>query len=121
MHISHIISMITYFAYFTYFAYAGVNFWFCNFLSKKRHCQIKHQKVKLPSIDNIIHYEVPFHFDNMSAYARKYAGKYVKYAEYSIICKQICRKYAEYAIQRAVEYAKNMQKNIIFSSRRLEK
>ena len=63
MHISHIIYMVSYFAYFAYFAYAGVNILFCNFLAKKRHCQIKHQKVKLPSIDNIIHYEVPLHFD----------------------------------------------------------
>ena len=63
MHISHIICMITFFAYFAYFAYAGVNILFCNFLSKKRHCQIKYQKVKLPSIDDIIHCEVPLHFD----------------------------------------------------------
>jgi hypothetical protein len=63
MHISHIICMITYFAYFTYFAYAGVNILFCSFLSKKRHCQIKQQKVKCPDNDTIIHCETPLQFD----------------------------------------------------------
>ena len=63
MHISHIICMISYLTYFAYFAYAEVNILFCNFLSKKRHCQIKHQKVKLPCTANIIHYEVPLRFD----------------------------------------------------------
>ena len=48
MHISHMVCVVSYFAYCAYFAYAGVNILFCNFLSKKRHCQIKHQKVKLP-------------------------------------------------------------------------
>ena len=63
MHISHIICMISYFAYLTYFAYAEFNILFCNFLSKTRLCHIKHQKAKLPSVDNIIHYEFPFHMD----------------------------------------------------------
>ncbi len=63
MHISHIICIVTYFAYFAYFAYAGIKILFCNFLSKKRHCPIKHQKVKTPSIDNIIHFDVPLTMD----------------------------------------------------------
>ena len=58
MHILHIICMIAYFAYFAYFAYAGVNIFFCNFLAKKRHSQIKHQKVKHPAMYNIIHYQI---------------------------------------------------------------
>ena len=57
MHIVHIICMIAYFAYFAYFAYAGVNIFFCNFLAKKGHRQIKHQKVKHPAMYNIIHYQ----------------------------------------------------------------
>ena len=57
MHISHIIYMVSYFAYFAYFAYAGVNILFCNFLAKKRHCQIKNQKLKRPTMYNIIHYQ----------------------------------------------------------------
>jgi len=33
-------------------------FSFAIFLTKKRHCQIKHQKVKHPAMYNIIHYQI---------------------------------------------------------------
>ena len=57
MHILYIICMTAYCAYFAYFAYEAVNIFFCNFVAKKRHSQIKLQKEKLPAMYNIIHYQ----------------------------------------------------------------
>ncbi len=63
MHISHIIWMVSYFAYFAYFAFAWFHILFCNFLSKKINCHIKHQKLKLPDVGDIINYAFPLHMD----------------------------------------------------------
>ena len=65
MHVSHIICMVSYFAYFSYQVLHMHHFHisFCNLLSKKGHCHIKHQILKHPTVGDIIHSAFPLHMD----------------------------------------------------------